>query len=556
MSAGAVSGIVSLSMAAALAQLILGNGVLQPYVPVYFMLLVVATCIGCLVALLGSRLPVVVSGLDEPATAIITSLAIQFIAAGVAAGLLPSQLFASLLLLIAALTLCSGLLFLLVGWWRMGQLARFIPYPVVAGFLSGTGFLLLLFGIEMALGRPFSLQHPDTWLLHGEEWFLVLGAGGFGLLLWYGVRVSAHAALIPGTIVLAIAMFYLCMLLSGSSITDAINARMLPAGSSQETGAWYLLQTLSVADIRWDWVLAHFPGGLAAVFVAMLSMLSNVTAIEYAAGCEVEHDHELMVAGIGNVAGALSFGVPMVYQMSDSILACRVGAGKTVLAGMLLVISVSTLLLGDVLQAHFPVFILAGLLMFFGLDLLVTWLVGASQELTRREFAIVCLIALCILAFDFLIGILFGLLLAVLLFVYQVSRISPIQAMLVRRQGEGFQPISMTSPAFSQKEAAMVLLVILQGYLFFGSAHKLYSRLRQRTSGQLPYGSLLCLDLSAISHLDSSAVQSLTRLHRWAGQQAYRVQLICPHAHVQAQLKAAGLNEHISPDYPSALQWG
>ncbi|MDC7706782.1 SulP family inorganic anion transporter [Vogesella indigofera] len=555
-STGVVSGVVSLSMAAAMAQLILGTGELQQYVPVYFVLLMVATGLGCLVALLGTRLPVVISGLDEPASAIIASLGAQFVTAGAAAGLLPSQLFTSLLALISTLSLCTGLVFLLVGQQRLGRLARFIPYPVVAGFLAGTGFLLVLFGIEMALGRPFSLHQPATWILQGEEWFLLYGAVGFGVLLWFGVRVSDHAALIPSTILLAVVIFYASMLLSGSSVADAMNARMLPTGNVKETGAWHALLQLSLTDIHWDRVVTYLPAGMAATFVAMLSMLSNVTAIEYAAKCEVDHDRELVVAGLGNVAGAVFCGVPMVYQMSDSTLACRLQAGKLPLAGILLAITASTFLLGDFLQSHFPIFVLAGLLVFFGLDLLVSWLVRASKELVRREFAIVCLIALCILIFDFLTGILFGLLLAILLFVYQISRLSPIQAMLVRKYGAEFEPVSMSGTPFNPTEQPMLLLVVLQGYLFFGSAHTLYSRLRQRMNGQLPAESLVCIDLSSISHLDSSAVQSLTRLQNWARDQDYRMRFICPHTHVHAQLQAAseGGDADIAFDVESALR--
>lgn len=553
-SAGVVSGIVSLSMAAALAQLILGGSLLQQYVPVYFILLVVATCLGCLVALAGSRLPVVIAGLDEPSTAIITSAAAQFVTAGLAAGLLPGQLFASLLVLIASVSLCTGVVFLLIGTRGMGQLARFIPFPVVAGFLSGTGFLLVFFGIEMALGRPFSLHHTETWRLQGEEWFLLLCAGGFGVLLWRGIRVSMHAALIPVTILLALVMFYLGMQLTGSTVADAVNARLLPVAGGQGDGALVLLQSLSWTDVRWEWVGKYLPAGLTASFVAMLSMLSNVTAIEYAAGCEVDHDHELMVAGAGNILGAMSFGVPMVYQMSDSVLACRVGAGKAVLACMLSVIGVFTILVGNFLQIHFPIFILAGLLIFFGLDLVTTWLVEASNELVRHELAIVCLIALCILVFDFLTGIVFGLLLAVILFVYQVSRISPIQGLLIRKKSEDFRPIGLKGRPFTADEPPIFLLIVLQGYIFFGSAHTLYICLKQRIAGQLPRDSLICLDFSQIAHLDSSAVRSLKRLLEWGGLQGYRFSLICPHMHVQEQLVAAKMAENIVSDYSVALK--
>ena len=78
---------------------------------------------------------------DVPAA--ITALIAASVAAALPSGTGPDELFATVVAAIALTTLATGLFFLALGFLKLGGLSRFIPYPVIGGFLAGTGWLLL-----------------------------------------------------------------------------------------------------------------------------------------------------------------------------------------------------------------------------------------------------------------------------------------------------------------------------------------------------------------------------------------------------------------------------
>ena len=55
-------------------------------------------------------------------------------------------------------TVLCGVVFAALGTFRLGNLVRFVPYPVVGGFLAGTGWLLLKGGIYVASGIQPALR--------------------------------------------------------------------------------------------------------------------------------------------------------------------------------------------------------------------------------------------------------------------------------------------------------------------------------------------------------------------------------------------------------------
>src|SRR5947207_8028997 len=100
-------------------------------------------------------------------------------------------------------TLLTALTFLLLGTFRLGNLARFIPFPVVGGFLAGTGWLLLKGGIGVAAGTQVTFrklaEHQDgAW--HLSNWHLGQLSHNFLLSRWL-------PALVFGVLLLLVTRF-------------------------------------------------------------------------------------------------------------------------------------------------------------------------------------------------------------------------------------------------------------------------------------------------------------------------------------------------------------
>jgi SulP family sulfate permease len=66
-------------------------------------------------------------------------------------------LFANIFTAIALATVLTGIAFLLLGYFKLGNLVRFIPYPVMGGFLAATGWLLFKGGLQVSTGFGFQV---------------------------------------------------------------------------------------------------------------------------------------------------------------------------------------------------------------------------------------------------------------------------------------------------------------------------------------------------------------------------------------------------------------
>ena len=104
---------------------------------------------GVLVTVL-STLPGTVSGIQDAPSAI-TGVMAAGVVASIPHGASDQEIFITVVLVVALTTTLCGVFLLGMGYFNLGGLVRFLPYPVVGGFLAGTGWLLMIGSIEMFL---------------------------------------------------------------------------------------------------------------------------------------------------------------------------------------------------------------------------------------------------------------------------------------------------------------------------------------------------------------------------------------------------------------------
>src|SRR5690606_14323838 len=128
------------------------------------------------------------------------------------------QIFYTVVATMALASLLTGLLFLLLGTFRLGNLIRYIPYPVIGGFLAGTGWLLFQGGmgvlVDVSLAEPLALFRPGVWL----RWVPGLAVA---LLLLVVLRRYSHPLILPGILISAIGLFYVVLFLGGVPVAAA-----------------------------------------------------------------------------------------------------------------------------------------------------------------------------------------------------------------------------------------------------------------------------------------------------------------------------------------------
>jgi sulfate permease, SulP family len=234
LTAGLVIGIINVTIEISLAALIF-SGPLAIYLSNGIGMMLVSVIVFMLLVGLTSSLRGIVAGPQDSPAAILGLVAAAIVRA-MPANASSETVFATIAAAIAITSILTGLFFLLLGQFKSGNLVRFIPYPVVGGFLAGTGWLLTkgAFGVMTDLPLTFSSlsRFLDVRIL--EMWLpgLVLGIG----LLW-ATRRFKSVLIIPATMLASVVFFYTWMAVSGRSMTDA-GVRDLLLGPFSQGALW------------------------------------------------------------------------------------------------------------------------------------------------------------------------------------------------------------------------------------------------------------------------------------------------------------------------------
>src|SRR5262249_12621567 len=140
---------------------------------------------------------------------------------------------------IAATSILTGVALAALGGLRLGTMVRFIPYPVIGGFLAGSGWLFVRGSVSVMTGH--SLAMTDAMYLAMPSVVARWAPGfAFALALLLGLRRIRHFLFVPGMLLGATGLFYVVMLALGHSVADARAGGWLlgpfPEGSGWQPG--------------------------------------------------------------------------------------------------------------------------------------------------------------------------------------------------------------------------------------------------------------------------------------------------------------------------------
>jgi SulP family sulfate permease len=257
----------------------------------------------------------------------------------------------------------------LLGWQRLGRLIRFIPFPVVAGFLASTGWLLLTGAVSMTIGAPLSwkmLPSLMTWQAFVMPGLTILWAAA----LWFMSARWKHPLFLPLALIAAtLATHTFLAVFPGPEEPGTPSALMF---SLQDGGVHPVFPLLTGDFLSVEWAaLAPVVGDMVAVTVmAILSILLNSTSIELATGVDIDLDRELRVQGLANIASAVAGGFVGHTSVSRTLVNIAAG-GTTRLAGVVVgLVALSVLISGGQMTSYIPRFVLGGLLLQLGARLI------------------------------------------------------------------------------------------------------------------------------------------------------------------------------------------
>lgn len=436
-----------------------------------------AIAVGFFAAIFGGT-PSQISGPTGPMTVVMAAIVTQY------AGN-PAMAFTVVML--------GGLLQILFGVLRLGRFINLMPFPVISGFMSGIGFIIIILQFAPFLGQTNPSGGPLAALLN----FPVLLANPVGDAVAVGAIALAIVFLTPAPvsrilpaplIALAVGTLLALFLFTGAPVLADV-----PTG----------LPTLQMPTFT----VEEFPNivGSALVLAVLGSLDSLLTSLiaDNATRTHHESDRELLGQGIGNMISGLIGGLPGAGATMRTVVNIRAG-GQTPISGALHALVLLAIVLGLApLAEHIPHAVLAGILFKVGIDI-IDWDYLRRIRRAPRIGVFFMLVVLGLTVFvDLIVAVAVGVVMASLLF---VKRMADLQNENIRTITGETEEIPLSEEAREILKAAgdRLMLFHLGGPMSFGIAKGM-----GRIFSVADKSEALVLDLTDVPLIDSSASLAL-----------------------------------------------
>jgi SulP family sulfate permease len=372
-------------------------------------------------------------------------------------------------------------------------------------------------------------------------------------LTWHRSRSTFG---LPVILIGGIGLAHIAFWLAGISLADAQAAGWTfePPPHISLTSPW---SAHEISRYPWYALPDLFANVIAVIFVTATSTLFNTTGIEVASQCEANLERELNVTGAANILSGVFGGYTGCISVSRSLLNLNSGgtgrlSGLTVAAVSALMLTVAPMLLG-----YMPKFVLGGLLIYLGADLLHKWIVASRRRLSVVEYLSLLAIILIIVQWGFVAGVLIGVVIGCTTFALSAARIDSIKYGFDGSEYRSSLDRSRDDQAMLAAHGGEIQGLNLQSYLFFGSANRLYQHVKALLAAH-PECRFLVFDFKLVTGIDSSAAYSFAQIKRSAEERGVKLVLVhLPPAAEKALRSSEFISKEVSiiAELDHALEW-
>jgi SulP family sulfate permease len=447
-----------------------------------------AIAVGIVAALFGGT-PAQISGPTGPMTVVVAGLAMSLADH-------PGAIFLVVIL--------AGALQIVLGVIRLGGIIRYIPYPVISGFMTGIGVIIIALHIPIVCGYG-SVSNPLDALaqlpvyLTAVKWPSVLLALGT-IAIVYVVPLLTRA--VPSTLVALITMTIVAV----SAGVDVATISAIPAG-------------LPVPGLpHWDWqsMWLVLPGAIVLALLGSVDSLLTSVVADRVTSTQHDSNRELVGQGLGNICSGLVGGLPGAGATMRTVINVKSG-GRGRLSGVTHGLVLLGVLLGLApLAERIPLPVLAGLLITVGIGILDYRGLADTRRAPRSDTLVMLVVLGLTVLVDLMVAVAAGVVLSSLMFVKRVGDRAPA----IPSDGSRAVPVGLPG----------VRALRATPSLFFGNAEAL-----RRVLDDVRDGTLI-LSLEAVDYMDQSAVYALADAVTELRQRDVRVLLAGPKPEAAALL--------------------
>lgn len=514
---GLVISVLALASSLSYAALIF-SGLLAPGLGEGISAALIGSAVVSLVLAWRSAFPFAIAGIDAYHAAVLGGVAATMAASLQARGGVPTI---NALYLVVLSTFLTGVVLYGLGAARMGRWIRFVPYPVTGGVMVGVGWLMVAGGVQVFANLPLTFANLPE-LFTTPSLYKLAGGLAWAALLFVLLGRNAHYLTLPAALVGGSLVFLCVLAIAGIPFAQARAEGWLfdiPA----KLAFWTPWSPAIFAQLDARSVISHFQELLTLTFVNALTVLVGATGLELETRRDIDLDEELRGHGVAQLASAAAGGFPGFLSISRTMLNYQLGSRTRTAGYVAALATLAYALIGPVLVSFIPKAVLGGLIIYLGGTLIWSWVWVARKRTTWSEYLAMLLIAMAVTVWGFVTGVVLGVMVACLMFVISYSRVGAVKHLLSGALYHSSRVRSSSHTAVLQEHGEEVRIFMLQGFLFFGSADRLYRQFGDVLQGASRPMRYAILDFRHVSGIDSSAVSSFRKIANLAQARGVRV---------------------------------
>lgn len=520
----------------------------------------VANVVGGAVFALLSRAPMAAAGPSAAPVLVVGTLVARVVADPAFAATDPAAV-ALLLALVAAAVVGMGVCQIALGLSGLVRFAKFVPQPVLAGFINGVALLALLALLPLLFGWPIGTLWTGGWRALAQVQPATLAVGGLTVAVVVGLPRWRYLQRLKWQLPVT-----LIALLAGTAAYTLLQAVLPPGALGPVTGvlppAWPQLDALAPlftsasAPLLHRHVGAALSAGLVMALIGTLELVLNSLAMDQACHTRTDPRREVLALGAANVACGLVGGLPVLLLRARALHMLQAGGRSR--AGLFICCAVFALLggLAAPLLSLVPQVVLGGMMVNvylmqadrWSLQLGLQWWRGTRTPELQFALAVAGVVCATTVVLGFPAAVAAGALLSVLLFIRSMNR-SLVRSRSTAESLPSRRIYAAADEARLRPLRARITVLELEGALFFGSADRVAELADALGDGC----HTLVLDFRRIGLLDESGVVVLTQMARRLRERGTRLLL----AGVSAQnrhgrLLAPFAGEHFAVEHGAA----
>jgi sulfate permease, SulP family len=382
--------------------------------------------------------------------------------------------------LVASMILLAGVFQIIFGAIKAGKFVQYIPYPVISGFMSGIGIIIIILQLKPLFGFDVdsNVIHTLITLIPKLDEMnieaLLLGASALAIVYLTPQKISRY---IPTPLLALVVLTVASLLLD----LDVQKIGDIPSG----------LPSLVMPDF--DLKLYSTIISLAFTLAILGSIDTLLTSIVADSITRTKHNpnKELIAQGLGNLCCGITGSVPGAGATMRTVINVKSG-GTTRYSGIIhsVVLLLIVLLLAP-LASKIPLALLSGILIKVGIDILDYKFLKVWKESPKNDLLVMLSVFFITVFFDLMIAVGVGILLACLLVVYRITKETDISL----QDSKDYKD-------FAVPEGTRIIRI--EGAFFFGSSTFFESKINTILDTQR-----IIIDISSVPFVDLTAIFTL-----------------------------------------------